>query len=148
MNRRLLVAWMYGVAAVHLLVGLALPWIGGWSVLDPYHRSVEAWFWSAGAPAAARAQQEWWMALFGPTVQSLSLWMAALIYFGDRYRSAFAWAILLAGLLLWAPQDMLFSLRAKVWAHVWVDLFAVLTMAPPLAWLWWLDSRPRDRASS
>jgi hypothetical protein len=143
MNRTLVVTWMYGVAAVHLLVGIALPWIGGWGLLDGYHQSVEAWFWSGNAPAAARAQQEWWMALFGPTVQSLSLWMAALIYVGDRHRSAFAWAMLLAGVLLWAPQDMLYSLRANAWIHVWVDLVAVATMVPPLAWLWWKDARTR-----
>ncbi len=79
------------------------------------------------------------MALFGPTMQSLSLWMAALIYFGDHYRSRLAWGMLIAGIVVWAPQDILVSLRAECWTHVWVDGFALATMLPPLVWLWRLD---------
>ncbi len=137
--RTWLVRWMYAAALAHLLVGLALPWIGHLPIFDAYHRGVEAAFWEAAAPAAAREQQLWWIALFGATMQSLALWMAALIYFGDRYRSRLAWGMLLAGLALWAPQDMLISLRADCWAHVWMDAFALITMLPPLAWLWRLD---------
>src|SRR5688500_17575305 len=111
-SRKLLVQWLYATAIVHLLVGLALPWIGGLAILDDYHRHIEPAFWPEGAPAAARAQQIWWIALFGPTVQGLSLWMLALIHFGNRYRSRLAWIALVAGLALWAPQDMLISLRA------------------------------------
>lgn len=140
-TRRRLVRWMYASALVHLLVGVALPWIGDLSVFDGYHRGVEAAFWGAAAPSAARAQQVWWIALFGPTVQVMSIWMLALIHFGDRYRSGFAWGILIAGILAWAPQDILISLRVDCWTHVWVDAFAVVTMVPPLAWLWLHDRR-------
>lgn len=136
-----LVRWMYATALVHLLVGLALPWIGDLPVFDSYHRGVEAAFWGAAAPSAARAQQVWWIALFGPTIQGMSVWMLALIHFGDRYRSGLAWGALIAGIIIWAPQDMLISLRADCWTHVWVDAFAVVTMVPPLAWLWFQDRR-------
>lgn len=139
MNRKILVLWMYGAAAVHLLVGLVLPWTAGWGILDAYHQSVAQWFWPNGAPSVVRAQQEWWLALFGATVQSLALWMAALVHIGNRHRSRFAWSVLLAGVLLWAPQDMVYSLRAQAWTHVWVDLFAVVALVPPLVWLWWID---------
>lgn len=134
-----LVRWMYATALVHLLVGMALPWIGNLPMFDDYHRGIEAAFWGASAPAAARAQQVWWIALFGPTVQGMSLWMLALIHFGDRYRSGLAWGALIAGIVIWAPQDILISLRAGCWTHVWVDVFAVMTMLPPLAWLWLHD---------
>lgn len=136
-----LIRWMYATALVHLAVGLALPWIGNLPVFDTYHRSIEAAFWGADAPAAARGQQVWWISLFGPTVQGLSLWMTALIYCGSRHQSRMAWGALIAGILIWAPQDMLISLRANCWTHVWVDSFAVATMLPPLVWLW-LTDRP------
>jgi len=126
---------MYAAAAVHLCVGIALPWIGDQAVFETYHRHTEFAFWGLDAPGAARAQQVWWIALFGPTIQGLSLWMGALVYFGDRYRSRFAWAMLILGLLVWAPQDILISLRAGNWMHVWADGFALTTMLPPLLWL-------------
>jgi hypothetical protein len=42
--------------------------------------------------------------------------------------------------VIWAPQDMLVSLRAGCWAHVTADAFALAVMLPPLMWLW-LDDR-------
>ena len=134
-----LVCWMYAVAAGHLVVGVLLTWLGNADLFDGYHRSVEQSFWAGAAPAAARGQSVWWIALFGATVQNLALWMLALVHIGNRQRYAAAWAWLLAGLALWAPQDMWLSMQAQAWTHVWVDLFALLVMVPPLVWLWRLD---------
>ncbi|UUZ53114.1 hypothetical protein LP419_29710 [Massilia sp. H-1] len=41
--------------------------------------------------------------------------------------------------MLWAPQDMLISLQANCWAHVWIDSFAVAAMLPPLIYLFIID---------
>ncbi len=116
-------------------------------MFEAYHRSVEHFFWPGGpAPAGSRPAQVWWIALFGATVQSTALWMAALVHLGDRHRSATAWAWLLAGLALWAPQDMALSIHAQVWVHVWVDCMALLVMVPPLVWLWRHDRESADRS--
>ncbi|GGC68355.1 cell division protein [Undibacterium terreum] len=148
-----LVRWMYAVVAVHLLVGLLLPWIAGLSVFDAYHHTIARAFWGDAAvtagyvSATAHAQQVWWISLFGPTVQGMSLWMGALTYIGDRQRISFAWAWLIAGVVLWAPQDMLISLRADIWIHVWIDCFAVATMLPPLVGLYLNDRKPKASVS-
>lgn len=142
-TRPLVIYWMYAVALGHLLVGVLLPWIGDVALFDTYHRAVETGFWAEEAPMAARAQQVWWISLFGPTVQSMSLWMAALIYMGDRHRAPFVWGMLIAGVALWAPQDMLVSLRGGAWVHVWIDCFALAIMLPPLVWLWRHDRSNR-----
>ncbi|MBI1890410.1 MAG: cell division protein [Burkholderiales bacterium] len=134
--RKFLIRWMYATAIVHLLVGALLPWIGNLDIFNAYHQGIETAFWGGPAPAAARAQQVWWISLFGPTVQGLSIWMIALIHIADRYRSAWVWAVLVLGIVVWAPQDMLISLRMNCWTHVWVDSFAVAVMVPPLVWLW------------
>lgn len=139
--RRCLILWMYGVAVGHFMTGLLLPWIGDLSIFDAYHRAIEAGFWGGEAPSAARAQQVWWISLFGPTVQSLAIWMGALTRIGDRQRSASVWIWLIVGIVVWAPQDMTISLRAGAWIHVWIDSFAVVTMMPPLMWLWWHDRK-------
>lgn len=133
------IQWMYGVVIGHLAAGILLPWISALSMFDAYHRSVESGFWSHGAPAKARSQQVWWISLFGPTAQVLAIWMGALIRIGDLHRSTFVWNWLIIGVIVWAPQDMMVSLRAGAWIHVWIDYFALITMLPPLIWLRWCD---------
>jgi hypothetical protein len=133
------IRWLYGAIAAHLIVGLLLPWLAGSALFEGYHAAIEASFYGGATPAAARAQQLWWMALFGPTVQAAAIWMGALVWLGAHARQPFAWGALIAGLLLWAPQDMLVSLRADCWSHVWLDAFALAAMLPPLAWLFFTD---------
>ncbi len=134
-----LVWWLYASALAHFLVGVLLPLLASHPLLEAYHQSVETGFWHQTAPLAARAQQVWWISLFGATVQCLALWMGALIYCGNRYKSRVAWGWLIIGLVLWAPQDMLISLQNKMVSHVWIDSAALLAMVPPLLWLWWHD---------
>jgi hypothetical protein len=142
-TRQCLVRWLSAAAIMHGMAGALLPWIAGAEVFEGYHRHIEIAFWGHAAPAAARAQQVWWIALFGATIQALSVWMWALVRLADRLRNAAIWAWLMAGLVLWAPQDMLISLQADQWPHVWIDLFALASMLPPLLWLY-----RHDRAST
>lgn len=143
MNRATLRTWAvrltYASIAGHLVVGALLPLIVNLGVLDGYHHGIESAFYTAGVPAEAREHQRWWISLFGPTVQAAAVWMAALAYIGDRQRSAFAWGALIAGIVLWAPQDMYISLLANVWPHVWIDTAALVIMLPPLFALYFID---------
>lgn len=43
------------------------------------------------------------------------------------------------GPVLWAPQDMLISLRADCWNHVWLDCVALAGMLAPLFYLFFID---------
>ena len=131
-----LIRWLLLVSIAHVLVGALLPWMATAPVLDAYHASIEAAFWRGGAPAGARDLQTWWMSLFGPTVQLMALWMIALIHLADRLRQPQVWLWLMLGLVAWAPQDIVVSLRAACWAHVRVDVAALAVMLPPLFWLW------------
>ncbi|MGX4730812.1 hypothetical protein [Pseudomonas corrugata] len=117
--RKALVAWLYAAALMHLLVSLMLTWAGHSGLLDGYLQTLEHAFWSdAAVPSAARAQQVWWLALFGATLQSYSLYMLALVHIGNRLRRAMPWGWLIAGIVLCAPQDMLVSTQAQVWSHL------------------------------
>ncbi len=124
---------------MHLLIGAALPLFVNASIFDAYHDGIETFFWGADVPPQARAHQSWWISLFGPTVQAAALWMGALAYIGDRQRSAFAWGALIAGIVLWAPQDILISLQAGCWNNVWLDTVALAGMLPPLFYLFYID---------
>lgn len=134
--RKWTIRWLLAVAAGHVLVGALLPWFAAQSLFDAYHGGIESAFWQAGAPLEARGLQVWWISLFGPTVQLMALFMIALIHLADRLRQPQVWLWIAAGLLVWAPQDILVSLQAQVWPHVWVDLFALAVLLPPLFWLW------------
>lgn len=138
--RRIVVNWMMAAAIVHLLVGAVVPWVAGAPWLDAYHRGIELHFRAGTMPDAARAQQIWWMSLIGATVQCASVWMLALVHLGNRLRKREVWGWLLAGLLIWAPQDMLLSWQAHVWGHVAIDVVALVAMVPPLVWLWRRDT--------
>ena len=140
------VQWLYAAAIVHSLVGVVLAWAPTWLLSEHYHQPIDLAFWQSAAPSAARAQQLWWIGLFGVTVQSLGLWMWALVYLGQRHRSRFAWGALIVGIVIWAPQDLFISLQADAWLHVWVDLIAVVSMLPPLLWLYWYDGRQTSSA--
>ena len=143
MNQATLRIWAVRVTylsiALHLLIGALLPLIVNAPVFNDYHRGIETAFWGADVPDQVRAHQSWWIALFGPTVQAAAIWMGALAYIGDRQRSAFAWGALIAGVLLWAPQDIYISLQAGCWHNVWIDCLAVAGMLPPLFYLFHTD---------
>jgi hypothetical protein len=134
--RRLWVVWLYAVAIAHLLGGVLLSWAGHSGLLDSYLSSVEHAFWSSDVPAAARAQQVWWVALFGATLQAYAFCMLALVHIGNTLKQPMAWGWLMAGLLLWAPQDILISLSAGMASHLVVDLLALSVLLPPLFWLY------------
>lgn len=136
-----LIRWLYAAAVAHLLGGVLLSWWGDSALFSEYHQTIEQAFWGTDIPAAAHALQVWWFALFGATVQSYALYMAALIYIGARYTLSIAWAWLIAGIVLWAPQDIYISLRAGIWSHVWVDSVAVIALLLPLGWLYRHDRR-------
>lgn len=145
-SRTWLVRWMYAVVAAHLLVGVLLPLVAGAGALDAYHHGIETHFWGDAVPSAARAQQVWWISLFGPTVQAASIWMLALLWIADKQRNAAAWLGLIAGIVVWAPQDILISLQAQCETNVWIDGIAVLSMLPPLFWLFQHDLKARRAA--
>ncbi|RON38910.1 cell division protein [Pseudomonas frederiksbergensis] len=139
--RKALVAWLYAAALVHLLVSIILTWVGPSGWLDVYLQNVDYAFWTDLPPRAAREQQLWWFAVFGATLQSYSLYMLGLVRIGNRLKSPMAWGWLIAGIVLWAPQDMWFSLTAQLWVNLWIDGFALLTLLPPLIWLYRHDRR-------
>lgn len=141
--RRWLLRWLYGAAVAHLLAGLVLTWLGDAALFEPYHRSIEAAFWGGAPPAPARAEQVWWIALFGVTLQSYAVGFLTLVYLGQRSAHPAAWGGLIASLLLWAPQDMWVSAQRGILSHLWVDGFALLVLLPPLLWLYRHDSRAR-----
>ena len=156
--RTYLIRWLYAASLTHFAVGLLLPWISHLDIASPYYQLVEQHFFpqlsvavdqaaNPATPSATRAMQIWWLSLFGPTVQTVGIWMGALTFLGDRHHSRFAWAALMAGTLVWAPQDMWISMQAQMHINVWIDCIAVLLLIPPLACLWKMDRAETERKS-
>lgn len=141
--RRYLVAWLYIAALGHLGGGFALSWIGPQGGLDGYLDIVEHAFWVTPAPPAAQAQQRFWFALFGATLQGYSIGLLALTHIGHRQRIAVAWGWMLLGLLVWGTQDVWLSTHAGVWINVVLDAVALSLLVPPVIWLWQHDAQGR-----
>ena len=135
-----LIRWLYLITLGHFAGGVLLAWFSNFSFFDHYHQSILDRF--GDVSIHAHGLQVWWLSLFGATLQNLAIFMGVLTYVGSKQRSAFVWAWMIIGLILWAPQDMLISMRIDLWLHVWVDSFVLLLMLPPLIILWWVDRKP------
>lgn len=135
--RRWLIRWMYLITFGHFASGVLLAWFSNLNFFDQYHQSILTRF--GDLSVHAHDLQVWWLSLFGATLQNLAIFMGVLTYIGSKKNHAYVWAWMIVSLILWAPQDMLISLRIDLWLHVWIDLFALAVMLPPLAILWWLD---------
>lgn len=134
-----LIRWMYFITFGHLAAGVLLAWFSSSNFFDHYHHTILNQF--GVTPLAEHSLQEWWLSLFGATLQNLAILMGVLTYLGDKHRSAVVWLWMIIGLVIWAPQDMLISLQINLWLHVWVDLIALAVLLPPLAVLWCLDRK-------
>lgn len=132
-----IIYWMYLITVGHFACGILLAWFSNLSVFDNYHHAILMRFGELSNNA--RALQVWWISLFGATIQNLAIFMGILTYIGNKQRAAFIWVWMIIGLIVWAPQDMLISLQANLWLHVWIDLTALFVMIPSLAILWWID---------
>jgi hypothetical protein len=134
-----LIYWLYLITFGHFAGGVLLAWFSHFSFFDQYHQSILNQI--GDFSATAHQLQVWWLSLFGATLQNLAIFMGVLTYVASKQRSAFVWGWMIAGLILWAPQDILISLRIDLWLHVWVDSFVLLLMLPPLIILWWVDRK-------
>lgn len=137
--RAWLVRWIYLLTFGHFAAGVLLAWFSHFSFFDHYHQSILAQI--GDFSITAHQLQVWWLSLFGATLQNVAIFMGVLTYVGNKQRSAFVWAWMIVGLILWAPQDMLISLRIDLWLHVWVDSIVLLLMLPPLIVLWCVDRK-------
>lgn len=134
-----LIRWMYLITFGHFAGGILLAWFSSFNFFDQYHESILTRF--GDLSVHTHALQVWWLSLFGATLQNLAIFMGVLTYVGSKKNNAYVWAWMIVGLILWAPQDMLISLRIDLWLHVWVDSIVLLLMLPPLIILWWSDRK-------
>ena len=114
--------WLGFIAILHVIAGLALPFVllrTGW--LDP---------WLPLADPEARTA----FALFGPTVASWGLLMLFVVQHGLRHHQAWAANALIAGVLVWAPLDAAIC-HAHGWTHaVVLDAIASIAILIPALW--------------
>lgn len=130
--KHLLQRWLILVAILHIVAGLATPFIAYSSLLDAYTAQLQSTFWGEGVmPAAAVAYQQWMVALFGPTVAAWGVLMLFLVREGIRTNQAWPWSALLLSLLAWAPADIGISLLHGFWPHVYLDLLVIAILGVP-----------------
>lgn len=133
--RGYLIIYLYIFVATHLIIGMLLPWLKYFPILEPYHHAIEVSFWGSNIPLHVRELHLWWLGLFGATVQFASICMGLLVYIGDKYKLTLIWKWLIIGLFIWSPQDIIISLQYSIYSHVVMDIFVLLAVVPVLFWL-------------
>lgn len=131
--RRVSIRCLYLAAAGHFVVGLLATWFGDSILFSLYSQSTLGKF--GLIDRSSIELQLWWLAIFGATLQAFSILLFTVIYAGDRYKDNRIWLLIVIAILIWAPQDIYFSLRKNIWLNFWVDLAAVMTLLPPLIFL-------------
>lgn len=139
--RTYLIYYLYAWVIIHLLVGLLLPWLKYFPILEPYHYSIESAFFGSSVPQSAKDLHLWWMGLFGATVQFASIYMGLLVYVGSKYKLNIIWKGMILGLIVWAPQDIFISLQYNIYSHVVMDMLVVIMLVPVLLWLNNIDTK-------
>lgn len=130
---RFLHNWLLAIAWLHLIAGLAIPFIAHSGLFDFYSSLLQQSFWPGQlVPPETLAFQRWLVSLFGPTLASVGVAMIYLVRAGIRSTEAWPWNAILAALAVWAPSDIMISLMKNFWLHLWIDAVALLTIVPPV----------------
>ncbi len=112
MTPRKLDRWLSAMAVVHVLGGLALPFV-------LLHTG-----WLDALMPVAHPDGRLAYALFGPTVASWGLLMLFIVEHGLRRDQAWAANALIAGILIWVPLD-----TALCYVHGWTGAVILNTAA-------------------
>ena len=141
--QRLIYLWLQGVAAGHIVLGVALALGGQTALLAPYFDTLLSQFGLAADDAAARNMAQSLIQLFGPTVASWGLLFCTLLQLYRRHGETVIKLAIFAALLLWLPLDCLISARHGLYLQVYLNLAVGLLIALPLAFL---QPSPRQSA--
>lgn len=132
--RTWLIRWLYLLTFGHFAGGVLLVWFFSLSFFDHYHQSILNQIGDCPSTSGVVVKFLWC------NLTKSCNFYGVLTYLGNKQRSALIWVWMIAGLILWAPQDMLISLQVNLWLHVWVDSIVLLVL-PPLILLWWHDRK-------
>lgn len=130
--QRGLYLWLLLAGLAHVLLGAGLAVLGAPASLDGYFALLHA---STGEAAPGPAQQalvRTLIQLFGPTVASWGLLFCLLLRQYRRHGDRLLKAGLLLALLLWWSADCWISLRAGLYAHLYLNSAVLLAIAVPL----------------
>lgn len=113
------------VAAGHVLLGLAMPFVlpllPGVLARMPY------------ADAAEAAQ--FWSRVFGPTLASWGVLACFLVRYGVQQRQRWACDALIGAVLAWAPLDAWLCWQAGFLPGIALDIFVSAAIFVPALWL-------------
>lgn len=127
----LLRRWLYVVCGLHVVVGIAMPWL----LQAPFGRAYIVYlaqcFGMEDLPGETIALLRWLLVLLGAMIAGWGVLMAGLVHLACRTRSCAPLLWLAAGLLAWAALDLGWSASRSVWLHLWLDSVALLLILVP-----------------
>ncbi len=141
--------WLFAVALVIILFGLALAFFNQTPVFDLlFNRQVDPVFWGGqGPPAESAAFQRWAYGVLGATVAGWGVFLAFIAAAPFRRRERWAWSCVALGIALWYLADTALSLANRVYFNAAFNTLLLVLVALPLVLTRRQFERPAPRGS-
>jgi hypothetical protein len=135
------------LAVLHILVGLALPWLVELPQFGFYNRHLLAAFHTESAEALALGK--FMVGILGPTVASWGLLFLFVVNVSFASRSRTGWYFMVIAITGWSLCDMYLSVRAGVYLNLLIDLVVLgLVLTPLVKVRYWFFSLPSAQSNS
>jgi len=140
MNVKLAKLVLQTLAVLHIIVGLALPWLVELPQFAFYNRHLLTAFNADSTEALALGK--FMVGLLGPTIASWGVLFLFVVTVSFQTRSRSGWFVMIIAITGWTLCDMYFSLRFGVYLNLVIDLIvAGLLLTPLLKTRNWFFSR-------
>lgn len=130
MNVKLAKLVLQTLAVMHIIVGLALPWLVDLPQFAFYNRHLLAAFNTDVSEALALGK--FMVGLLGPTIASWGVLFLFVVTVSFQTRSKTGWYIMLIAITGWTLSDMYLSFVAGVYLNLVIDLIVSGLLLTPL----------------
>jgi hypothetical protein len=125
--------WLQLIAIAHIVLGLLLPVLVQFEIVQPYFHFVAQTF--AVSAHENMALMRFLIGVFGPTVASWGVLFWAVVTQSFMLRSKSGWWLMIAASVVWALYDSIFSTLYGLWIHVILNSAVFVAIVVPLWWV-------------
>jgi hypothetical protein len=125
--------WLFGVAFVIVIFGLALAFFNDTTLFAFFDQNINPVFWQGQIPPQAFITfKQWNYAVLGATMAGWGVCIAFMTVYPFRKRERWVWNALVSAVLLWFVVDTFFSVRFGVIFNALFNVLVLIAVALPL----------------
>ena len=118
------------LAIMHILVGIALPFLVETPLFDYYNERLLAAFETSSNDALAIGK--FMVGILGPSIASWGILFLFLVRYAYQSGSTSAYKVMILSIVGWSIYDMLLSLVAGVHLNIIIDIVVMALLIAPL----------------